>query len=538
MRFGPDDEAAYYEARDQLIDDFSEWAAKPDVTGDHAETLLDFKWGYKDGDLLTWHVGHLDEFFVDWMPRKVLLPDEMIPDVVTDIAAFFAYLAESGRLGTGSDPAPRLIALTNELGTSLGTRMNDPARWSMGTALFKAMEADGVDPGDQSAMDAWTSEFNAGPLHHREAVLGPAPRVWDDEPVLLAPRPRPDPVAVNAGAAGARILEQMLALSTFLDAGRPLTKKGNLKLADARALVELLGTGDEVETAIGDRKYELRSAADLPRLDTIVQWAKAARVVRVVKGSMQGTASFRKLARDPVAGLDRLVDALLDSGPLLIHRQWVVPGLESVELFTDAAVMSMLTVAYDTDNPLDFEHLVAHAAEQVSRFFDLPSWLQPESIEGHVRHGLVDAFRGLQDAGIVVHQGGTEREERYGSVTMTGGTITLTPYGVATVQRIAPAWNFDAPVLDPFDTTAADEPVVVVRALRAQLDAGGPAALVAAFETLGPAGTELVATAWKIDGPAVLPVLEALGRHHLDKPTAKAARKAVLRHRSWLANRR
>jgi hypothetical protein len=34
-----------------------------------------------------------------------------------------------------------------------------------------------------------------------------------------------------------------------------------------------------------------------------------------------------------------------------------------------------------------------------------------------------------------------------------------------------------------------------------------------------------------------LEVLEALGRHLTDKQQAKAARKAVIKHRSWLANR-
>lgn len=32
-------------------------------------------------------------------------------------------------------------------------------------------------------------------------------------------------------------------------------------------------------------------------------------------------------------------------------------------------------------------------------------------------------------------------------------------------------------------------------------------------------------------------MLEALGRHLTDKQQAKAARKAVVKHRSWLANR-
>ena len=41
---------------------------------------------------------------------------------------------------------------------------------------------------------------------------------------------------------------------------------------------------------------------------------------------------------------------------------------------------------------------------------------------------------------------------------------------------------------------------------------------------------------WRHDAPETVEVLEALGRHLTDNRLAKAARKAVIRHRSWMAD--
>lgn len=52
-------------------------------------------------------------------------------------------------------------------------------------------------------------------------------------------------------------------------------------LADARALVVLLDTGDEIDPKIGDRVFRTKSSEELRELNLVVQWAKAARLVRV-----------------------------------------------------------------------------------------------------------------------------------------------------------------------------------------------------------------------------------------------------------------
>ena len=120
---------------DELIEEFRAGTTEHERVGHHADTLLDFKWGYVDGDLGTWRSEHLEEFLVSWMPRKVLLADDMVGEVVPDVRAFLTFLAETGRLTSRSDPLPHLLAVTDELGAGLPARMSDPTHWSMGKAL-------------------------------------------------------------------------------------------------------------------------------------------------------------------------------------------------------------------------------------------------------------------------------------------------------------------------------------------------------------------------------------------------------------------
>lgn len=48
---------------------------------------------------------------------------------------------------------------------------------------------------------------------------------------------------------------------------------------------------------------------------------------------------------------------------------------------------------------------------------------------------------------------------------------------------------------------------------------------------------ELLEEMWRYPAPETGDVLDALGRHLPDHEMAKAARKAAMRHRSWMANR-
>src|SRR5260370_28191443 len=64
----------------------------------------------------------------------------------------------------------------------------------------------------------------------------------------------------------------------WLGEGRKLTQTGRIGLADARHVVEVLGTGDKVDPEIGERVFKTTSSEQLPpQPDRGVDEGRAAR---------------------------------------------------------------------------------------------------------------------------------------------------------------------------------------------------------------------------------------------------------------------
>jgi hypothetical protein len=365
----------------------------------------------------------------------------------------------------------------------------------------------------------------------------PAPTAfYEDGRLVLPARARPAPDVLRRAAEDARIFRQVRALCDYLGDGRALTDKGNLKLADAAALVAAAETGDELEPRLGDTTWQLRTATQLRHLGTLLRWARRTRAIRTAKGTLLPTATFQKLAQDPVAALDRLVDALFGVGPVAMARPEIYPAELPLVQFVEASVVTMLTVAYEHLGPLDVGQTVDRLAGHFLETVPTSPWIRPEHVDEDIARYLNDAIRGIEAAGIVVREHAVEVAKPGGWTVTSGGTLTLTRYGIAAVQRQAALWNVDAPVLTHFSVETGGDPVALYRALDDQLRRGGPAALLLSFDEVGPERRLLVEQGWRTDDPAVLPVLDALGRHHPDRGTAKAARKAALRHRSRLAD--
>jgi hypothetical protein len=74
----------------------------------------------------------------------------------------------------------------------------------------------------------------------------------------------PSDEALAAVAAAAKPLRQVREFTEWVGAGRKLTQKGRITLTDARELVGLLGTTDEIDPMIGDRVFRTRSSEELP----------------------------------------------------------------------------------------------------------------------------------------------------------------------------------------------------------------------------------------------------------------------------------
>lgn len=118
---------------------------------------------------------------------------------------------------------------------------------------------------------------------------------------------------LEAAAEHAVLTGQVRSLVAWVGSGRNLTQTGRIGLADARHLVELLGTGDTIDPKIGDRVFKTKSSEELAHLTRIVEWAKAARLVRV---SGTRLVPVKKNATLPGRPLD-LVMAMLEAYPKL-----------------------------------------------------------------------------------------------------------------------------------------------------------------------------------------------------------------------------
>src|SRR5216684_151039 len=118
---------------------------------------------------------------------------------------------------------------------------------------------------------------------------------------------------LEAVAEQAALIGQIRSLVAWVGQGCKLTQTGKITLADARHLVELLGTGDRIDPAIGDRVFKTTSSAELGYLTRIVEWAKAARLVRVIGNRLVPVKKNAALQDRP---LD-LVVVLLEAYPKL-----------------------------------------------------------------------------------------------------------------------------------------------------------------------------------------------------------------------------
>ena len=118
---------------------------------------------------------------------------------------------------------------------------------------------------------------------------------------------------LEAAAQNAQLIGQVCSFMAWLGEGRKLTQTGRIGLADARHLVEVLGTGDTLDPEIGGRVFRTRSSDDLPYLSRVVGWMKAARLVRVTGTRLVPVKKNAALTSRPID----LVAAMLEAYPRL-----------------------------------------------------------------------------------------------------------------------------------------------------------------------------------------------------------------------------
>jgi hypothetical protein len=125
-----------------------------------------------------------------------------------------------------------------------------------------------------------------------------------------------------AAAAYAPALRQVTAFARWVGEGRKLTQTGQLTMADARHLVSLLHTGDKIDPVIGERVFHTRSSAELPVLAIVVAWAKAAGLVRQVRGRLVPVKKNRRLIDRPAQLWNTMFAVFNELGPAVCPSGW------------------------------------------------------------------------------------------------------------------------------------------------------------------------------------------------------------------------
>lgn len=460
--FDPDDEDRFFAVRDDLLERFERWLDARGRSGElrmGAELLLTFKWGYLDGHPGRWRTADLDEVLLELYPRKVMADLDMAQLMIEAVARLLEFLDDQHLLATSSDPLPKLLARLEVLRAPFLDAVGDPSTRGPAASLVEAMRADGIDLDDAAAVGGWIEAFNAGTFEDRDRILGPAmPPVSATShgrgrlrPVTLAPSDVLEEAARTAPA--------MVRLARFVEyvtTPRKLTGTGNLKLADAHQLVELLDLDDRLDETIGDRTFKTTSSAQLPTLDLTFRWARSAGLIKVRKGEVSATKAGQRLDRDVLATTERALRGLLELGVLTHRFREDTYGFGWYAADVDDEVWGWLLDLYEHDH-LDIEELAGLMWEVLLGRFALDD-VPADKLAIHrdlVRHGVRRILGRLEELGIVEVSGVEQKPTLVGSED-AGGVITLTGLGVWAVQRRASA-EFDAPVVGMLaDDSAAD----------------------------------------------------------------------------------
>lgn len=630
--FGPDDQEGFEAARDWIVTRFEK--AHSGGFGQVAAQVLDFKWGYLDGDLDHWSPEDVEEILLGLYPAKVMLDAAEIADVPVGFAALLRFLHHD-RLGH-EPPLEVLADLVERLASRFHAAMNDEDNWSFGKRMWSTAVADGVDLSDEAGMGRWVEQFNQRSLAERDQILGrlPSTRHGSGSAMIgsLAPVVLPSNDELRAMAAGTVIVRRLIRLVDFIGAARAVTDKGNLKLADGKKLVALLETDDRVDTEIGDHVFKTRSSEDLSDVDFTYRLALAANML-AVDGGKVGPGSNAYWAPD--APLDICYAAFLVLlqlvGPTRHHYRKHNYGWDWFAEELDRQLAPMMLELYRHRDPYDIADLVEQAWHDLNATFDL-SDVPADKLEFHrglVGSSLRDALDRLAEVGVVVIADEIRSPTRYGGSDRSGGTVRVAPLGLWAVQRMASRIT-DAPVvgalrsssaaellsaaadlsedvargeinawiedhgrnsagelcgairdadetgrglafrallhigIDAADAVAtmADDPELAafvtvwrvdtltarpdemdrsgdpegwVRLLHTVVELWGPQAAAAAWAVpaAGAPGIDaMLDIAWRMKGQRTEDVLAAIGGHHPDKHIAKAARKAMFKHRS------
>jgi hypothetical protein len=404
--------------RDTLVTEFMASADGRWLTGQSpgvdikllAHYLVDLRSDY-EGRPLRWSPTVVALLLGDLAPRKLLLDSEQataLPDVVRAFARFSAE-----RTGLDHTFVAEILASVDEMEPEFLDRIGDPAAAGPAKAVLAALQAGGVDLTDLDAINEALQQ--GGPMKLPEAT----PR--RKRPTATAPE------EVIASAERAPVLARFETLTGFYGEGRKLTQTGQPTLADAKALVSLLGTKDSIDETIGDRTFKTKSATELPELGFTFRWAISAGALRKEHGKLRATKAWERLEGKPLQRWVKASDALPTLGPLAaFHASNRYRGPDEILDELAPGILHLLE-----PGPMAFDDVLDWVFDQADAAYE---WLAPYMQDPDHRRtsfgwDLDLLARILGWAGIADRIDAEVEPDRYERERLVGGTLQLTRAG-------------------------------------------------------------------------------------------------------------
>jgi hypothetical protein len=224
---------------------------------------------------------------------------------------------------------------------------------------------------------------------------------------------------LDAAAQKAKLTVQIRSFLDWLGEGRKLTQTGRVGLADARYLVEFLDTGDVVDPEIGGKIFKTKSSEELAYLTRIVEWAKAARLIRVAGTRLTPVKKNAALADRPLDLVLAMLAAYPKLGKSLFPRNtWrqSVVGDEFVDIGQE-----LLTALLASIGPCPLATLSDTAYDMIAARYMLGRLTeqQHDFLRRTVAVDIRIAMSALHVLGVVMLDGSTDHDRADESAELT-----------------------------------------------------------------------------------------------------------------------
>jgi len=389
--FDPEEAEEFESAKNLLVRRCLDWADERGMRADEAmlAAVLDARHRSRDGRLAYWDTRQVRRFLLEWIPRHLAADRETLAGAPENLLTLLRYLTAAGLRDPRGASLPELEAAVAEAVAEFPAALADPARQGIGRLWAQTALDNGFVLDDEEDMARFQHDVSSGRIQFDadmvEALLqaefgGTVPD--DDRAFSQCPVALPPAVELAAQAASSEIVRQLTALTGWVGKdGRPLSKSGDLRPADARELAELLGVGERSPRArpagtsepagplsaeerdpaeppsTGERDRRARGSAETPRLNLLLAWAKKAGLVRVRKGRLVPVAKAAPLLRDPEALWRRAFEAVFELSTAICVPASGRVGFSMLVTAFDELLPDVLNTMYSLPAPIPVARL-------------------------------------------------------------------------------------------------------------------------------------------------------------------------------------